>query len=254
MKRGLGFYFTKLRKTTRTLYYLVNISWSLRNPKIGLGIFRSFVFGHSRDWARHPALQVTHGLIWARPWLEWHERNWSMKPVRGWTILGNPDVQKFRLVNIGSNKIIYYYQTLVEDGRIKYELMDAFYSILSQVSIELGKVVHVKWHPRGDPAIRACLENLGLRIHDDLPVGKNCHVVGHYSSLMGISPIMGNCVIAFKLKAHEIPKSIFQISNHIVDDRDGLLSALVLCDESTRRLKRRGNISGTRTQEKLSWE
>lgn len=226
MKRGARFYFTKLGKSFRTLFYLIDIWFFTRNLSISYGMFMSFIFGRPRkSWAGSDQLRVKVGLIWSEYWESWHKQYWAMEPVDGWLIVGNPDTLKFNQVEVDDGGLVYIYQTLVEDGRIDINQMDRFYDNLQIVAKKLKKTVHVKWHPRGEKIILSGLVSRGFRIHNDLP--KSDIYIGHYSSLLGMAPILGGHVIAVELEGHLIPESIRQISYKVVKSVDELGAAIV---------------------------
>lgn len=221
MKRGLVFYFTKLSKTFRTLFYLMDIVTFTKKLNISLGMAKSFIFGASRkSWAGEKILSFEYGLIWSEYWQAWHEEHWAMNPNSGWVVLGNPDTKKFNMVDVSRSDIIYIYQTLVEDGRVDASVMNSFYNALSELAKASGKLVHVKWHPRGDEEVLERLIRLGFKIHSDMPKG---HLyIGHYSSLLGLVPMIGGHVIVFELVGHPTPVSIKEISNEVVDQISNL--------------------------------
>jgi hypothetical protein len=159
-------------------------------------------------------LRVEVGLIWSEYWAAWHKEHWGMSPRDGWLIVGNPDTVKFRQVEVDGGSIVYIYQTLVEDGRIDLKLMTEFYDGLQSAAKNAGKSVHVKWHPRGDREIRDGLISRGFLICNDMP--KSDMYVGHYSSLLGLVPVIGGHVIVFELDGHVTPEAIGKIASEVV--------------------------------------
>jgi hypothetical protein len=225
MKRGARFYLTKLGKSFRTLLYLIDIWFFTRNLSISYGMFMSFMFGRPRtSWAGSDKLRINVGLIWSEYWGSWHKKYWAMEPEDGWLIVGNPDTLKFNQVEIDDDGLVYIYQTLVEDGRIDINQMNRFYDNLQIVAKRLKKTVHIKWHPRGGKNILSGLVSRGFKIHSDFP--KADLYIGHYSTLLGVAPILGGHVIAVELEGHLIPESIRQISYKVVEDVDELGSAI----------------------------
>jgi len=225
MKRSVSFFVSKFIKVFRTLFYLVDISIFTRNVSISIGMLSSFVFGVTRSkWASSEWLRVDVGLVWSEYWKAWHEEHWAMLPRSGWEITGNPDTVKFDHLQIGGDCIVYIYQTLVEDGRIDFEVMGVFYDSLQEIATRQNKTVHVKWHPRGDRGICEGLEDRGFHIHNELPIGGS--YVGHYSSLLGVVPLMDGLVIIFELEGHPTPESIRECATEITSDFDVLERAL----------------------------
>ena len=101
MERNFSFYFKKLNKAIRTLYYLVDVCFETKTVKLAFGVFCSFVFGRSRRWwANDHVFQVDSCMVWSEYWINWHERYWYMRPSRGWTVLGNPDSTNFQRVPV----------------------------------------------------------------------------------------------------------------------------------------------------------
>ena len=215
MKRGVSFYLMKLGKSIRTLFYLVDIWFFTRNYFISYGMLMSFIFGRSRNlWAGANELRVKVGLIWSEYWDSWHHEHWAMQPEDGWVIVGNPDTVKFKQVEVDDGGLVYIYQTLIEDGRIDVKLMNQFYDNLQIIAKSVMRTVHVKWHPRGDKKILSELIDRGFRIHSDMP--KSDLYIGHYSSLLGMVPLLGGQVIAVELDGHPTPDPIKNISYKVV--------------------------------------
>lgn len=225
MKRTLIFYLDKFQKSIRTLFYLMDVFWTTRDLSLSIGMFRSFVFGQPRKiWANSPLLTVEIGLIWSEYWEDWHKDNWAMAPKSGWLTVGNPDTLKFKKINIKDDSIVYIYQTLVEDGRIDIKLMNDFYDSLQSLVKNTGQSVYVKWHPRGNIEIQKSLIERGFLICKDMPISKI--YVGHYSSLLGLAPIMGGNVIIFELDGHVTPEPIYKIANAVVSNHNAFIEAL----------------------------
>jgi len=221
MKRGFSFYILKLMKALRTLFYLLDIACYKRSLDVSVGMLRSFIFGYPRNcWANCKELRIDIGLIWSEYWRSWHEEHWAIVPKIGWFEVGNPDTVKFKTVSVDDESLIYVYQTLVEDGRIDAKKMNNFYNILESSSRISKKTIHVKWHPRGDEKTKRELISRGFIIHDDLPKGK--YYIGHYSSLLGIAPLMNGHVIIAELDGHPTPKPIREIANIVLKDLESL--------------------------------
>jgi hypothetical protein len=217
MKRGIRFYLSKLGKSVRTLFYLADVALVTRDLLISRGMFMSFIFGRCRKvWAGSDLLRVEVGLIWNEYWVVWHKEHWRMNPRNGWLIVGNPDTVKFNHfdVEVDGGSIVYIYQTLVEDGRINLKLMTEFYDGLQSAAKNTGKSVYVKWHPRGDCEIRDRLIARGFLICNDMPKGDM--YVGHYSSLLGLVPVIGGHIIIFELDGHVTPEAISKIASKVV--------------------------------------
>ncbi|MFC1546089.1 hypothetical protein ACFL4I_01565 [Pseudomonadota bacterium] len=221
VKRNALFYFSNISKVFKTVRYLFDIAFSTGNIRIAIGIFLSFVFGWPRrNWMVSEDLRVDHGLVWSEYWKSWHERCWSMNPRQGWKTTGNPDTTKFATIPTKDKSFCYVYQTLVEDGRISRSTMESFYDKLARIARTQNKIVHVKWHARGDATMREGLERRGFHIHNKFPIGTI--YVGHFSSLLGLVPLIGGLVIVFELEGHATPDPIRQCATLITSDIDTL--------------------------------
>ncbi|ORU92532.1 MAG: hypothetical protein A6F70_03170 [Cycloclasticus sp. symbiont of Bathymodiolus heckerae] len=226
VKRNVAFYFLSAKKVIRTLGYLINIGCFTKKVRIPIGILLSFVFGASRKpWMIAEILQVDHCLIWSEYWRPWHERYWCMKPRKGWAIIGNPDTAKSTKAELNADGVCYVYQTLVEDGRVSKQVMESFYDGLAIIACNKKLLVHVKWHVRGDVMARKDLESRGFIIHDERPFLAKVYI-GHFSSLLGLVPIVGGSLVIFELEGHVTPKPIRQCATIIVNDMADLEKAL----------------------------
>lgn len=225
VKRKVSFYFLNMLKVIKTSYYLLDIALFTKNIRIPIGILLSFVFGLPRKtWLVSDMLRIDHGLIWSQYWQLWHERVWAMRPRQGWHITGNPDTTKFTKVEVDKNSICYIYQTLVEDGRISHSYMESFYDNLEKIARNENKTINVKWHARGDRTIRESFERRGFSIHDSFPVGDI--YIGHFSSLLGLIPILEGTLIIFELDGLPTPKPILECASLITKDFSVLKKAI----------------------------
>lgn len=224
MKRDMYFFYDKIFKTIRTLYYLLDISLHSKSLKLLTGILSSFVFGRSRKyWANSKSIQPTICLVWSDYWEDWHKNHWQMHPEKGWHFSGNPDTVKFK-TNYVSDSIVYIYQTLVEDGRISKKIMNDFYDSLEDFSKNQDTNIHIKWHPRGDYVIREDLLKRGFIVSDELPVSKI--FIGHYSSLLGLAPLYDSFVFIMEFEGHETPESVSEIANYISRNKSDFFNEL----------------------------
>tara|TARA_B110000879_G_C11182255_1_gene519073 strand:- start:138 stop:1247 length:1110 start_codon:yes stop_codon:yes gene_type:complete len=231
MKRSIRFFLDQFSKSVRTLFYLIDVAMYTRDLSISFGMFMSFVFGRPRKiWASSELLRIEVGLIWSDYWEAWHKKYWAMDPKIGWLIMGNPDTLKFKKVRLKNDPIAYVYQTLVEDGRIDSKLMMEFYDSLERLSKVMNQTVVVKWHPRGDMGIRRSLISRGFKICDDFPEAKI--YFGHYSSLLGLVPVMDAHVIVYELDGHPTPESVEMIASKIVFNYSELQRAIENFDAS----------------------
>ncbi len=214
MKRSIKFFINNFMKSIRTLSYLWNIGTTTRSFLLPIGILLSFLAGSSRSaWATNPLLKIDHALVWSNYWVNWHKVHWFLNPPH-WHLIGNPDSVKFKHFTTSSEHVCYIYQTLVEDGRIAPSIMNDFYDNLHTWSLKSGRKIMVKWHPRGDHCHKIRLESLGFEITDDWPITDT--YIGHYSSLMGLVPILNGRVIACELAGHKVPETIKNIASQLV--------------------------------------
>jgi len=236
VKRNISFYFLSMKKVLRTIRYLIDIGLFTKYIRIPVGLLLSFVFGASRKpWMITEVLHVDHCLVWSEYWRPWHERHWCMRPRKGWVTIGNPDTAKLTNAELNEEGVCYVYQTLVEDGRVSKQIMESFYDGLTIIARNKKLKVHVKWHARGEVAIRKDLESRGFIVHDELPLAKV--YIGHFSSLLGLMPLVGGALVIFELEGHVTPKPIRQCASRIVRDMNGLekaLSSPCVLDENKR--------------------
>jgi hypothetical protein len=224
VKRNLSFYLVSIKKVLRTIGYLFNIAMFTKDIRISIGVLLSFVFGSSRESWMSSELNVDHCLVWSEYWKPWHQRNWGMEPRKGWAITGNPDTSKFTQIKIDEPSVCYVYQTLVEDGRVSSQSMESFYDGLASITHNLGLKVHVKWHARGEPLVREQLQSRGFIVHNELPLVKV--YIGHFSSLLGLMPLLGGAIVIYELEGHVTPEPIRQCASKIVYDLNALEKAL----------------------------
>jgi len=236
VKRNTAFYFLNMKKVIRTFGYLINIGRFTKQVRTPIGILLSFIFGFSRKpWMVAKVLQVDHCLVWSKYWRPWHERHWFMSPREGWTTIGNPDTVKFSSIKMSDLSVCYVYQTLVEDGRITKKMMEDFYDELAVVARNKKINISVKWHARGDASARERLESRGFSVHEELPLAKV--YIGHFSSLLGLVPLVDGALVIFELEGHPTPKPIRQCATVIVNEMKNLeevLSSPCVPDENKR--------------------
>jgi len=227
VKRHTSFYFSNFKKIFRTVNYLYDIALFTRGIAISKGILLSFIFGSDRKgWVRSENLRVDYALVWSKYWASWHKRHWGMNPRHGWKVVGNPDSVKFSQCKAEDQSLCYIYQTLVEDGRIGKSTMESFYDDLAKMAQKQKLLINVKWHARGDTLIRAGLERRGFQIYDDFPVGHT--YVGHYSSLLGLVPIVGGSLFVFELEGHSIPEPVVKCATLVTNSIETLAESMIL--------------------------
>lgn len=221
MPRSPGFIITKFRKTLRTILYLCDISIVMRNPLLLFKIPGSFFFGLARStWFSPQEFQPTYASVWSAYWIKWHKDNWNISPAQSWVETGNPDLENFDIIERDGISICYVYQTLVEDGRVDRRTMQAFYKDLVELCRrkEIGLVI--KWHPRGLAQTRRWFESEGLEVVDEVP--KTSLALGHYSTLLGMFPVLNIPVVVFELEKHPTPESIESLAACKVRSMDAL--------------------------------
>ena len=74
--------------------------------------------------------------------------------------------------------------------------------------------------------IRAGLERRGFRIYDEFPVGHT--YVGHYSSLLGLVPIVGGSLFVFELEGHSTPESVVKCATLVTNSIETLAEGIDL--------------------------
>lgn len=181
-------------------------------------------------------LRVDHALIWSEYWKSWHQCYWAMNPRQGWEVIGNPDTTKFTYIQSDDQSLCYVYQTLVEDGVVSRSIMESFYDELERIGRSKNITINVKWHIRGDASICDGLEERGFHIQNNLPAGGI--YVGHYSSLLGMVPLIGGFLIIFELEGSVTPEPIKQCATLVTNDihtlAEGVKLTYVLDESKTK--------------------
>ena len=213
MRREFGFYLSKMEKSFRTVRYAIDIAIRLRSFAMAFWQIGNFVFGNVRSKImRFHELHPDHAIVWSQYWVDWHREHYQFPTRLPFSICGNPDSIKFSHRK-RRGVVQYIYQTLVEDGRISEKGMLDYYNRLKASAEKQNLIVVVKWHPRGDEKCREILEGLGFEITNELI--EQSTWCGHYSSLLGLAPLLGNNLIVHELKDHPTPVSIRQIAQDI---------------------------------------
>ena len=159
---------------------------------------------------RFRELHPDHAIVWSQYWVEWHREHYQFPIHLPFSICGNPDTMKFSHRK-QSGVVQYIYQTLVEDGRIAEQDMLDYYNRLKASATQENLTVVVKWH-QGE-TLSGGVGGLGFEITDDLI--EQSTWCGHYSSLLGLGPLLGSNVIVHELIDHPTPFSIAQIAQDI---------------------------------------
>jgi hypothetical protein len=210
MKRSPLFFINKALKTSRYLYYSIQIASNIKSVGVLLNLIGIHVFGTSRNkLAEYPQLFPDQGLVYSDRWLDWHLEYYKFNSVK-MHIMGTNDFRQMDLTIPMSNQYISYcYQTLVEDGRISESDMKSFYVSLKEWSELYSKRIIVKTHPRADKRLLSYLNDIGFELHcNNKTIPNTDIVVGHYSTLLSFWGLNGKKVVAISLPGHEINESI----------------------------------------------
>ena len=227
MKRTLRFFAGKLLKTLRYLYYAFDSGLHLRSLGLAVDLFRIHVLGAKRDLLRgRRIIFPDSAAVYSNYWRQWHVAHYAFPP-EVLNEMGTPDLRTHRFgPELGPRTVAYCYQTLVEDGRIGWEPMAAFYRSLKTWSDQHSAHVVVKSHPRGRADLIARLRSdHGFEI-TSTHIPNTSTVIGHFSSLLAYWGVHGRRVIAVTLPGHPVHESIASWAN-VVESLDGLELAVL---------------------------
>ena len=226
MPRSLYFFLSKIIKSIRFLTYLVNIGVELKSLQVPVLMLTNFIAGVPRKkfMGLSTKLSVHYSAVWSTYWKDWHQKNYGFSEGIEWLIIGNPDFEKFSFTDKSTERFVYIYQTLLEDGRISKKEMFNYYDGLIARFNEMGHQIYVKMHPRASTVCYKYMKDKGFKFIEVLP--ENAVYIGHYSSLLGLMPLKGSKVIIHELAGHGVPEAIKQIANIIIKvNRDNDLFA-----------------------------
>ncbi|QQS05316.1 MAG: hypothetical protein IPK50_00045 [Fibrobacterota bacterium] len=227
MKRTLGFFVAKLKKTALYLKYSLDIGRHKGGLKLTSDLFRIHVLGRDRTpLGIHKEMFPDRAAVFSDYWGRWHETHYAF-PEGSWFSMGTPDFRRYSFGPARSDDVVAYcYQTLVEDGRIAWSVMESFYQDLVGWASRGGFCLVVKAHPRSKPQYLDWFRSRGIEIVVD-HVPNTSKVVGHYSSLLAFWGIHGRSVLCVRLPGHEIDPSIASWSTVVERLEDGVSFAPV---------------------------
>ncbi len=222
MKRTLEFFLTKLLKTVRYLYYAFDCGRHVGDWRLAVDLFRIHVLGAKRDLVRaRREIFPDSAAAFSAYWRQWHVDHYAF-PSDVLHEMGTPDLRKLHFgARCDARTVAYCYQTLVEDGRIAPEAMQAFYRQLKAWSEARGLRVLVKTHPRGNTSLFDQMKNeFGFElVSSEIP--NTDMVIGHYSSLLAFWGVHGRQVVCVTLPGHAIHESIAPWAT-VVSSLDGV--------------------------------
>ena len=219
MERTMKYYIAKFKKVIMYSIYAAMLSRTLKNF---LEIVSIFVAGKSRKYIAHVYDGIDLALVFSSYWKSWHRHHYRLNCK--FSVVGSPDFSNAEFFSF-EQTFVYCAQTLVEDGRIKWDVMKAFYDELKVFAEKEKRKVVVKVHPRNSDLTRSYLKQLGFAIAEDkIPLGEI--VVGHYSTLLPIWSLNGVPIVIRELPEHRTPRAIKNIasaftcslSNYTFDD------------------------------------
>lgn len=206
--RTLKFYFSNLLKVINHLILLAKISFELKSF---IFFFKTlliqFIKGGSRINPLTKFYSPDISYVFSEYYRDWHKK-YYFGDFTKYKLFRNSD-SLFKNVYL-NNHLIFCHQTLVEDGRLDFEI----FKIQLESVKDFGKTNNlklcVKSHPRMSLKIRNYYQNNNWIIHDDtktIPLGKV--TVGFYSSLLSLWAFNNIPVISLKLPIKEdVPSEI----------------------------------------------
>jgi hypothetical protein len=218
MKRNIGFFFPKLSKTVRYL------KMALRTCRIegGFGMLNemlnAFLLG-KRDHRKYHlygnSFLPDHALVFSQFWADWHKRHYFHTEYTPFTIIGNPDVDRFPIRQMPDQSCCYCYQTLVEDGRVDRTVIVSMIQELQSLTQRQNWSFSIKSHPRMGAEMRQWVLDNGISLIDnELPL--TTVAFGHYSSLLPLWSYRGSVTVMIELPGHEVDESIINCVDDII--------------------------------------
>ena len=200
--RNLKFYISKFLKVINHLYILAKTSFELNSF---LFLYKTllvqFIKGGSRVNSLTKFYSPDISYVFSEYYRKWHKNYYFGHFTKYKLIRNNDSLLKNVFFN---NHLIFCHQTLVEDGRIAFEI----FKIQLESIKEFGKInsldLCVKSHPRMSVKLRNYYLNNNWIIHDDIktiPIGEV--TVGFYSSLLSLWAYNNKPVISLKLPIKE---------------------------------------------------
>lgn len=206
MERTMDYYIAKMKKVIMYSVYALMLS---RTPKNFLEIVSIFVAGKSRKSIAHVYDGIDLALVFSSYWKSWHRHHYRLNCK--FSVVGSPDFINAEFFPV-EQSFVYCAQTLVEDGRIKWDVMKAFYDEFKVFAEKEKRKVVVKVHPRNSDFTRTYLQQLGFTLSEDrIPLGEI--VVGHYSTLLPIWSLNGVPIVIRELPEHRTPRAIKNIAS-----------------------------------------
>ena len=156
-----------------------------------------------------------YSLVFSEYWADWHKNHYFHPDYDNFTIIGNPDVDRFPVLKVPDNSCCYCYQTLVEDGRID---RDTIFTIITRLK-ELAQMQEwdfsIKSHPRMSSDMKLWVLDQGITMIDnEIPL--TAVTFGHYSSLLPLWSFHGSVTVIIELPGHDIDESIRNCVDYIV--------------------------------------
>lgn len=205
MARSARFLLERFGKVLRFVRYSIDLGRFSGSIETSVNVIFSYLFGATRSYLRRfPAFLPRHAFVWSDYWANWHKEHYYFSSQEI-CVTGNPDLSKFDIAEVKKPSLLVIYQTLAEDGRAREaEMLSVWRDIYEAYSNRFD--LYLKWHPRGSAETKNALEKIGYVITSELPTVTA--VVGLYSSLMGVFPVMGIPVFIVEIDGHPAPESI----------------------------------------------
>ena len=206
MKRTSSFFVSQFLKTTRYFGYAVRVAMLLKSPSLLLNLIAVHIFGKPRSVLTQYPFYPDLCWVYTQYWQDWHIQKYGFPSQLAYSFFTFPDFIRFESRPERKDRVLYVYQTLVEDGRISPAIMDEFYFNLLRQGTRMGVSVIVKGHPRMSSIYRTYFGQANIEVVEEY-VPLTDIVIGHYSTLLGFCGTKGSKVVCIPLEGHIIPES-----------------------------------------------
>lgn len=234
MKRSIGMFFSKIKKTFRYLKYSLVIAEAIKENKykVLFDYIDIFIKGKklSSKLLPYDKINAQKVFVYGEYWKDYHIQEFMYRKEQQITV-GYPDLSQLDIIKkqFQENAVCYICQSLVEDGRLSRDIMLEFMNILSN---NIGdKKLYLKLHPRSDISLYEIFkDNDNVVLTSDFP---NCNkYIGHYSSLIAMSMYLTDSIFLWEFKNHnEYPFYFTENVKHF-SSNDSELKDFLECEVS----------------------
>ena len=237
MKREAKIFIEHLGKTIRYMRYAMAIGTMTGQGRLKtlLNYINVFVKGKPASDAFEDLnlLNTDKVLVYGDHWKEYHAEQFGYS-IDQQINVGYPDLEGIsELQNKKPVKnLCYIAQTLIEDGRMDWQIMVSFIESLSSIVRRHNIPLIIKLHPRSDLSLYESLQGYATFEQQDFPV---CDTyIGHYSSVIIKGAFISNKLILVDFPDHEIPEYISELKSAISDYSDVVELEKVITEEFDR--------------------